>query len=524
MNAQTKEITLAVSELKEALPGLTKIIGKSRTLPVLNTVRIRRNQEGIVTLQATDLDSFVTYTTKAAQQGEPTEVLVPVDQLTKATKSSSPKEDIGIVPESKDKVKIRYNIAGNRVEQTISTLPVGDYPPSPSIRQPGTQLEPQFGQALKEALDCCSDDSSRYVLQGACLDVNDKKFHYIVGTNGRMLFSANSFCFNLEKSVIIPDSKFLNWSDFLNDQPAFISVEPGKEAEKAKDGKPAVEAEAGWIKLESPRWTFVTREIEGQFPNWKQCVPESNSKWTQVVLSEDAAKQLIQVIPNLPGADCPNSTIQLRVDKHLTIEGKNNDQDEWTAVPIQAVNVAGDPVAIALNREYVLKGLRFGLNKLEIQDSLTAMIMSKGAGKKMIIMPLRMEGDDVKVSPTPQETTPTETTAATEQPQPQPNPEAQTQERIEMPKKNTITETATEKVAENITAATAATKEIPITPTPVKSLVEHVESIKDCLKSVLREVSTMVDAVKAAEKEKRITEKEIEAVRAKLRQIQNVSI
>jgi len=245
MNAQTQEITLAVSELKEALPGLTKVIGKSRTLPVLQTVRINRNQEGIVTLHATDLDSFVTYTAKGQQHGDQTEVLVPVDQLTKATKSSSPKEEIGIVPEAKDKVKIRYNIAGNRVEQTIGTFAVQDYPPSPTTRQPGTQLEPQFGQALKEALECCSEDSSRYVLQGACLDVNDRKFHYIVGTNGRMLFSANSFCFNLQKSVIIPDSKFLTWSDFLDEQPAFISLEPGKEAQEAQNGEPAKEGEPG---------------------------------------------------------------------------------------------------------------------------------------------------------------------------------------------------------------------------------------------------------------------------------------
>lgn len=346
MNAQTKEITLAVSELKEALPGLTKIIGKSRSLPVLQTVRINRNQEGIVTLHATDLDSFLSYTAKEPQQGEPTEVLVPVDQLAKAAKSSAPKEEIGIIPEAKDKVKIRYNIAGNRVEQTISTFAVQDYPPAPRINQPSIQLEPQFGQALKEALTCCSDDSSRYVLQGACLDVNDKKFHYIVGTNGRMLFSANSFCFNLTKSVIIPDSKFLTWSDFLDDQPAFISVEPGKEAEKAKDGKPAIEAEAGWIKLESPRWSFVTREIDGKFPDWKNCVPQADGKWTQVLLSEEAVKQLIQVIPNLPGGDDANSTIQLRVDRYLTIEGKNHDQDKWTSLPIQAVSVTGEPVAI----------------------------------------------------------------------------------------------------------------------------------------------------------------------------------
>ena len=58
----------------------------------------------------------------------------------------------------------------------------------------------------------------------------------------------------------------------------------------------------------------------------------------------------------------------------------------------------------------------------------------------------------------------------------------------------------------------------------VKSLVDHVEQIKDNLKSVIRELTTVIDAVKAAEKEKRTSDKEIDAIRSKLRQIQNVTI
>jgi uncharacterized protein (DUF3084 family) len=58
----------------------------------------------------------------------------------------------------------------------------------------------------------------------------------------------------------------------------------------------------------------------------------------------------------------------------------------------------------------------------------------------------------------------------------------------------------------------------------VKSLVDHVEQIKDNLKSVIRELTTVIDAVKAAEKEKRTSDKEIDAIRTKLRQIQNVTI
>jgi hypothetical protein len=52
-----QEIMLPASELKAALPGLSKIVGKSKTLPVLTAARIARDHQGRVSLQATNLDS-----------------------------------------------------------------------------------------------------------------------------------------------------------------------------------------------------------------------------------------------------------------------------------------------------------------------------------------------------------------------------------------------------------------------------------------------------------------------------------
>ena len=58
----------------------------------------------------------------------------------------------------------------------------------------------------------------------------------------------------------------------------------------------------------------------------------------------------------------------------------------------------------------------------------------------------------------------------------------------------------------------------------VKSLVDHVEQFKEDLKNVIRDLTTVIDAVKTAEKEKRTSDKEIDAIRTKLRHIQNVTI
>ncbi len=58
----------------------------------------------------------------------------------------------------------------------------------------------------------------------------------------------------------------------------------------------------------------------------------------------------------------------------------------------------------------------------------------------------------------------------------------------------------------------------------VKSLVEHVEQIKENLKNVIRDLNGLIDTVKLADKERRSSEKEIETIRTKLRQIQSVAI
>jgi len=58
----------------------------------------------------------------------------------------------------------------------------------------------------------------------------------------------------------------------------------------------------------------------------------------------------------------------------------------------------------------------------------------------------------------------------------------------------------------------------------IKSLVDHVEQIKENLKNVVRDLNSVIDTVKLAEKERKSSEKEIEAVRTKLRQIQSVAI
>jgi DNA polymerase III sliding clamp (beta) subunit (PCNA family) len=477
------EITLPGAELKCALSGLNKITGRKTSLPVLSHIKISRQKNGLVTLQGTDLDSFATYHLESSQPGEPVELLVPMEQLSQAFKANTSKQEMQLVCEG-DNTRLRYHLGGSSVEQPVNTLPVEEWPPVPKFTVESTPLPPGFGGTLKQALACCSN--ARPALQGACLDARDKNGHYIVASNGLMLYAANSFTFPFSESITIPDSKFLTGSGLLDAEVCFLSVQPGK---KKGDNKR--------ISLQNPRWNYVTREVEEPFPEWKKHLVKLNDQWTRLQLKPEAVASLLKVIPNLPGKDGQHQVVRLRLDKVLTIEGRNKDDKEPTKVEVKEVVVTGKAKDISLNREYLLNALRFGFDEVAILNELSPMVISKD-GRQMVIMPVNPHGSQTTrpTAPAPKTSTPTTT--------PKPEAEAQPERKPDMPR-------------------TAATPQAP-KPAASPSLVEQVEKIKDSLKNVIRDLSTLADSAKQAEKDQRVNEKEIEAARATLKKLQNVTI
>src|SRR3954453_3293013 len=88
------EIHLPVAELKQALPGFTKIINKSSTLATLLHLRVQQSKEGMVSLQATNLDDFASVQLTGRQPGTSIDLLVPFGTVAKFTKAASIKDSL----------------------------------------------------------------------------------------------------------------------------------------------------------------------------------------------------------------------------------------------------------------------------------------------------------------------------------------------------------------------------------------------------------------------------------------------
>ena len=366
-----KPITLPVAELKSALAGIGKVINPKATLPILHHVKVERTSDGWIALTGTDLDRFVTMRLEHPAEGPPLAVLVPYDQLQQITKSSGKGESIHIEPNL-----IKFALADSLGEQKVKHIPADEFPMTPRIKADTIALPSDIRQSIHEAMECASVDSTRYVLNGTFIDTSNPKANYIVGTDGKHLYSANSFTLPLKNSLIIPNHKFLGWKEFNSDGEWQMKVD-----EKA-------------VQLSSRRWRFISKQIDGQYPNWRNTIPNPTDAKTHITLDPAKLETLIKLIQRMPCHDPEKyQTIGLEVKQgQFLLLGKDHTDEPWTRVPIQDAKVEGPEVTIFLNRRFIIKALDYGLHTISLMDPM-APLRFHTKGKQMIVMPLRSEGN-----------------------------------------------------------------------------------------------------------------------------------
>jgi DNA polymerase III sliding clamp (beta) subunit (PCNA family) len=481
-------ITLPVAALKTALTGLSKIISRRTTLPVLGFVRVERTSEHIE-LAATDLDSSVIYRMDTPAQGEPRTMLVPFEDLNNITKGCR-RDDNLLLSAFKDKVAIRFPVAGNLIEHQCESLAVEEFPPIIEIQGEACPLDADVRQAIRNAFECASTDETRYVIQGAFLDVSKPGAHYVVGTDGRHLFSSNTFTLPLKESLIIPSHRFLGWKAFVDDGEWVLRVN--------KDN-------AQRIEIASTHWRFITKSIEGNYPNWRQVIPGAGEFVTDVEF-DPAVEEVIRVIARMPGDDPINHKVGIEISGgKVSLLGKSPGADKETTVELTGVKTTGKDVKVFLNRKFLTKALRFGLIRIDVIDPMSPLRFSAD-GRQMIVMPIRPDTSSpcITTPVTPATTTPP-TADANNHP-----PTADNQERTNMPEHN----------GTNGAISSSNTADKPA----LETALAQIEKIKTHHREAITGLNEVTGLLKLAAREQKAGEKEVASVRHTLRSLQGVKI
>lgn len=370
-------IHLPLAELKPALTGLGKIINRSATLPVLQCLRVERTSDGWVCLTGTDLDRFVTVRLEQPAKGEPLVLIVPFDELQRLAKNSVKDEVLQLTMASKDTLAVHFTQARDLSDVKLRSFPVPEFPAIPRLKGESIPLPANLRTSLHEAMACSSSDETRYVLNGAFLDASKADAHYLVGTDGRHLYSSNSFRLPLQSSLIIPKHKFLGWREFNLDGDWQL-----------KTGQPEG-LNHRFVQLSSRRWRYLSRLIDGNYPNWQQVVPNPRDVRTTVSFDPATVEALLRSIQMLPCHNPENQTLGLEWrGGELHLLGKEAEESPWVRAKAPQVKGKGPDVTVFVDRRFVIKALEFGLLSLGIIDEMSPLRFSQG-GKQMIVMPIR---------------------------------------------------------------------------------------------------------------------------------------
>ena len=491
------QITLPVSELKSALSGLAKVLPRSASLPVLHHLHLSRSASGVLKLQATDLSSFATYRFSHTETGKAVEMLVPYEPLAKTVKGCRSTDLVTFFLEGSQLI-LRYPLAGRHVDQPLALLSLSEWPAVPVVETVAEVLDNRLKAAIGNAWACCSQEPTRAAIMGAWLDVTEPKAHYVMGTNGRHLFAANSFTLALQEPLLLPATKFLTWSGFTDDGNWTLAVQP----------KPPADG-TSWFQLQSDHWTFLTQRQEHTMPNWRQILPPVGSSRITVRFSEAASGFLTEVLPQLPGKDVMDQPLRLEIAAgKLTVTAWDHVSGHPTTLPVDNVAITGPDLTVTINRTFLAKAMKWGLTVLELTDELSPLVFST-QGKRLVAMPLRNNSAPVATA-TASADEPTTPTTPTPEPEPQPKEEP-------MPKATTEA-TPEPQPVNRLAPLTTATK-----PT-VRTVIEQIDTIRDALKGVTRQFGDVVEALRSFEKEKRVSDREVEQVREKLRDLQSVTL
>jgi len=472
-------ISIPISELKPALAGLAKVVSNKATLECLRCIRVDATPER-TTLMGTDLDIFARIALPEARCEAAESFLLPFERVQSMAKRFNARAVLNIEPN-----RIFCDLGTGRVSEDFECLKVEEFPEELSVATPPVPMPETFARRFTEAIGCSSTDATRYVLNGIELDVSGPKDagHYLVGTDGRHLYSANSFTLPVPESVIIPNHKLLLWRG-LADLPWALAGEK-------KLNNTLVRIVAG-------DWTLTLKTIEGNYPNWRQVVPHFRQHRTTVALPEGHG--FAKLVGGLPGGELKDSPVDLVIENGAVAV---KDTGGASSIQLKGAKAKGPDIKIRLNRDYLTKAFDYGLTNIGLIDPMSALQFTR-EGRQMVVMPLRV-ADVAPAEPTNQ--------PAPSEPQPEKKP---------MPETNGHTNGATPHLNG---APRSTTPVIPAAEKPaIEAAIEKLDGFKTVFREALVGVTELSTLLRQAVREQKAGEKEVQSVRQTLRTLQSVRI
>lgn len=332
----TVKLSINKTELQNALSVVLKGASSRSTLSILSGVLLEAADDTL-TLQTTDLELSIQYAVPALVEEEGRAVL-PAKLFSDMVKNLS---DAAVHLSADEETA---DIACDGASINVKALNPDDFPGFPHVDVTQRIEVPfaQFSTMVRRVARFVSRDASRAILTGVLVTLEGGVLKMVATDSYRLAITeANVPGSTAEDFQAVISGSFLQEIAALpkSDEPVSLALAENQ------------------IVVTYRQTVFVNRRIEGNFPNYKQLLPNGHALRATVDVDRlTAAVKRVSIIGQTPSSGA--SPVQLDVNvASQTLQLSAAAQDVGSAQETIPCTAEGEDARIAFNYSYVLEGL-----------------------------------------------------------------------------------------------------------------------------------------------------------------------
>jgi len=367
------KITVSRDQLQEKLSGIQSIVEKKTTMQILSHFLLNVTGEG-AHISATDLETAIQEPLAVEKVDAEGSVCIPARKLFEIVREVE--GDIHLSTDDGEWLKVKAGASNFR----LACLSADEFPRWPQMEE-GQKMaikSADLHEMIEKTLYSAGESDTRYTLNGLLFHlVPSKKEFIVVGTDGHRLAAIKrsmELPLSDEVKVIIPRKAASELRRFLGDGDEEITLLIGK----------------NHIQFDIRDIRFLTRLIEGTYPNYEQVIPSSNEK--MVTLNREAFIKALRRTSVMSREK--SNAVKFDIQENLiTITASNPDVGE-AKDQIEAA-YSGDELSLGFNARYLIDALSAISSEevvFELNDSLSPTLLKEKSSEDYlcVVMPMRI--------------------------------------------------------------------------------------------------------------------------------------
>ena len=373
------KLSVSKDEMQEKLANIQNIVEKKNTMPILSHFLLTAGKKGSYII-ATDIETALREPLDVSVEREGS-ICIPARKLFEIVREVE--GDVSFETVDEQWLKVKSGASNFR----LACLPDTDFPAWPAELGGGDVEEltvdaPMLLEMIEKTIYSAGESDTRYTLNGLLFHVNpENKSFTVVGTDGHRLaiiIKQTDSVSKEEKRIIVPRKA-------VSELRRFLPADGGAEGRKVKItiGEKHLLFSVGNIQ-------FLTRLIEGSYPNYENVIPKTNEK--KIALEKNLFVKVLRRVSIMSKERASAVRFDFEEGK-LTISSSSPDLGE--AKEEVVVDYKGDKVSLGFNARYMLDVLGAVSSEkvvLEFQDPLSPVLVKEEGNEEYmcVIMPMRI--------------------------------------------------------------------------------------------------------------------------------------